>query len=79
MKTVAAGEFKSKCLRIIGQMPKDHEPITIIRYGHSMAILSPAYRVNSTVSIIGAMRGSVLSYDDPFLPATDPYDWATAR
>lgn len=79
MKTIAAGEFKAKCLRVIGQMCKDHEPVTITRYGHPVAILSPAPQVNSTVSIIGAMRGSVLSYDDPFMPATDPNDWTENR
>ena len=79
MKRIAAGEFKSKCLRIIGQMRKDHEPITITRYGHPVAILSPAPQTNSSVSIIGAMRGSVLSYDDPFLPVADPDDWTAAR
>ena len=79
MKTMAAGEFKSKCLQVIGQMCKYHEPVTITRYGHPAAILSPAPQVDSTVSIIGAMRGSVLSYDDQFLPTTNPDDWTAAR
>ena len=79
MKRIAAGEFKSKCLRIIGQMRKDCEPVTITRYGHPVAILSPVHQVNTTVSIIGAMRGSVLSYDDPFLPTTEPDDWIAVR
>jgi len=79
MKTIATGEFKSKCLRIIGQMCEDREPVTITRYGHPVAILSPAPQVSTTVSIIGAVRGSVLSCDDPFLPATDPDDWTATR
>ena len=79
MKTIAAGEFKAKCLRIIRQMCKDREPVTITRYGRPVAILSPVLQVDSNVSIIGAMRGSVLSYDDPFTPATDPDDWTAAQ
>ena len=79
MKTIGAAEFKARCLRVIGQLNKDHEPVTITKWGRPVAILSPLPQMNGTRPIIGAMRGSVLAYDDPFRPAADPSDWAAAR
>lgn len=79
MKRIAAGEFKAKCLRVIRQMCEDQEPVTITKHGRPVAILSPLPQVNETVSIIGAIRGSVLGYDDPFQPATDQSDWAATQ
>lgn len=79
MKTIAATEFKAKCLRIIGQMKKDREPITITKHGEPIAMLSPLPQTKETASVIGAMRGSVLAYSDPFSSATDPSDWIASR
>lgn len=74
-KTVGASEFKAKCLRLINEMDDDGEPITITKRGRAVAVLYPAPRVADQPSILGALRGSVLAYDDPFLPAADPSDW----
>ena len=79
LKTVAATEFKAKCLRIIGQMKYDREPVTITKHGEPIAVLSPLPQPKKTTSIIGAMRGSVLAYSDPFSSATDPSDWIASR
>ena len=78
-KMVGAAEFKAKCLRLISEMGEDGEPITITRRGRAVAVLSPAPRPAEKPPIVGALRGSVLAYDDPFLPATDPSDWAAAQ
>ena len=72
-KTIGAAEFKAKCLRLINEMDDDGEPVTITKRGR--AVLYPAPRVADQPSILGALRGSVLAYDDPFLPAADPSDW----
>lgn len=79
MKTIGAAEFKARCLRVIGRMNKDREPVTITNRGRPVAVLSPLPAVNEQSSIIGALRGSVLTYDDPFLPALDPSDWTALR
>ena len=79
VKTIAAAEFKAKCLRVIGQMCEDREPVTITKRGRPLAVLSPYPPANGTASIVGAMRGSIIGYDDPFRPAADPADWAAAR
>ena len=73
-KTIGAARFKAECLRVIDQMNRDHEPVTITKRGRPVAMLKPIDAVAPT-SIIGALRGSVLRYDDPFQPASDPADW----
>ena len=78
-KEVGAAEFKAKCLRIINQMNKDREPVTITNRGRPVAVLSPAREQGANPSIIGAMLGTVLRYDDPFQPAASPSDWNAAR
>ena len=79
MKTIAATEFKAKCLNLIGQMGEDREPITITKRGKPVAILSPFPQTNETASIVGAMRDTVLAYSDPFQPVTDPSDWTASQ
>ena len=78
-KMVGAAEFKAKCLRLINEMGEDGEPITITRRGRAVAVLSPAPPQAEKLPILGALRGSVLAYDDPFLPAADPLDWVAAQ
>ena len=78
-KSLGAAEFKATCLRVIKQLRKDGEPVTITNRGRPVAVLSPAPGPGTRSSIIGAMRGSVLGYDRPLSPATDPSDWSAAR
>ena len=73
---MGAAEFKAKCLRVINQMKKDRESVTITNRGRPVAVLSPVQAPGESPSIIGAMRGSVLAYHDPFRPAADPSDWS---
>ena len=61
MKTTTATEFKAKCLRIIGQMSKDREPVTITKYGQPVAMLLPLQKTSESASIIGVLPGSVLT------------------
>lgn len=79
MKKITATAFKAECLRVIRQVGRDREPVTITRRGHPVAVLSPLPDAGKPTSIIGAMQGSVLSYDAPFEPAADPADWAIVR
>ena len=78
-KVVGAAEFKAKCLRLINEMREDRESVTITKRGRPVAVLVPAPRSDEDTSIIGALSGSVLAYDDPFLPAVDPADWGVAQ
>ena len=78
-KTIAAAAFQAKCLRIINELREDGEPVTITNRGKPVAVLSPVRPEREGRSIIGAMKGTVLAYDDPFGPAIDPSEWDAMR
>ena len=77
-KTVGAAQFKADCLRLIDEMARDHQAITITKRGRPVAVLSPV-QVAPSGSLFGVMAGSVLRYDDPFRPAADPGEWDANR
>jgi prevent-host-death family protein len=79
IKTIAATEFKARCLRLIDEMGRDHQSVTITRRGRPVAVLSPVDQRKEPASIIGAMAGTVLRYDDPFAPAVDQDEWSASR
>lgn len=78
-KLIGSADFKAKCLKIIDQIGRDGQPVTITRRGTPVARLSPIDDHKGRGSIIGAMKGSVLRYDDPFAPAAEPSDWNATR
>ena len=78
-KTIGAAEFKATCLRVIDEMNRDHQLVTITKRGKPVAVLSPVKTGDKPASIWGAMRGTVLRYDDPFAPATDADVWTARR
>ena len=78
-KTIPAAAFQAKCLRLINEMSQDGEPVTITNRGRPVAVLSPVRPELAERSIVGAMKGSVLAYDDPFQPAAEPSDWNAVR
>lgn len=79
-KSIGAAEFKAKCLNLIEQMSDDGEPVLITKRGRPVAVLSPLPpQKTGHQSIIGAMKGSVSSYEDAFSPALDPQDWDAVR
>lgn len=73
-KSIGAARFKADCLKVIEELSRDPRPVTITRHGRPVAILSPAPQPGQ--SMIGALKGSVLRFDDPTAPATAPSDWA---
>lgn len=78
-KTIGAAEFKAACLRVIDTMNRDHEPVIITKRGKPVAMLTPVKEPGKRRSIIGAMRGTVLRFDDPFSPAADQDEWNAVR
>jgi antitoxin (DNA-binding transcriptional repressor) of toxin-antitoxin stability system len=70
-KMIGAAEFKAKCLRILDEVERTGEPVTITKRGRVVGELHPPPR-RERHSIIGCMKGTVLKYDDPFAPAVDP-------
>lgn len=76
-RIVSAAQFKAECLRLIDEMNETGEPVTITRRGKPVAVLSPV-PASPARSLIGASRGVVTRYDDPFAPVSEPSDWAAA-
>ena len=79
-KSMEAAEFEASCAHVITQMGRDGEPVTITNRGRPVAVLTPPpFASGDRPTIVGVMRGTVLRYDAPFLPAADPSDWTAAR
>ena len=76
-REVGAAAFKAQCLQFIDRVSKDLQPVTITKRGRPVAVLSAV--PGAAPSPFGAMRGSVLGYDEPFEPAADPSDWNAIR
>ena len=49
-----------------------------LKHGKPVAMVSPL-RQDETGGIVGALRGSVLRYDDPFAPAVEDDAWNALR
>ena len=67
MKSIAAAEFKAKCLSIIDRVHDRGEPVTITKRGRVVARLVPAGDEDEKPWL--RARGTLLRYDDPFEPA----------
>lgn len=77
-KMVGAAVFKATCLKLIDEMQKDGEPVTITKRGKVVAVLEPAGK--QVKSVIGMMRSDLYRFDaDPSEPAVDPEDWDALR
>jgi prevent-host-death family protein len=72
MKTVAAAEFKAKCLALIDRVHDEGEPITITKRGRTVARLVPAGDDDARPWL--RVRGTLQKYEDPFAPAIDEGD-----
>ncbi|WP_377290260.1 type II toxin-antitoxin system Phd/YefM family antitoxin [Rhizobium sp. SG2393] len=77
-KMIGAAEFKAKCLSLIDEVAETREPVIVTKRGKALAVLTPLPPLQPSPSIVGALRGSVLRFDDPFAPVADG-DWDANR
>ena len=77
-KRIGAAEFKAHCLRILDEVERSGEAVTVTKRGRPIAEVKPIEKAERR-SIIGAMKGSVLRYDRPFDPAVEPDEWHANR
>jgi prevent-host-death family protein len=75
MKTIPAGQFKSKCLAIMDRVQKTGESVLITKHGKPVAKLSPA--AASPEDVFGYMAGKVKIVGDIVGPITPLEDWET--
>ncbi|MGH7265359.1 MAG: type II toxin-antitoxin system Phd/YefM family antitoxin [Candidatus Rokuibacteriota bacterium] len=72
MKTMAAGEFKARCLKVVDQVRATREPVLITKRGRPVAKLVPAHdpghdvfgALVGTLEIVGDVESPVVSADD---------------
>jgi prevent-host-death family protein len=77
MKTMPAGEFKMRCLKIMDQVQKTREPLVITKRGKPVAKLVPVD--NSGSGIFGCLKGVVKIVGDIESPVVSPEDWEALR
>jgi prevent-host-death family protein len=73
MKTMAAGEFKARCLRVMEDVRARREPVLITKKGVPIAKLVPADE--PVVSPFGCLAGKVEITGDILSPVIDAKAW----
>jgi prevent-host-death family protein len=63
--TIPAGEFKSRCLKLLDEVAEKRETLVITKHGKPVAQIVP---MPAKKNIVGAMRGSVLWEGDIISP-----------
>lgn len=79
MKTVAAGEFKQTCLKLLDEVEETRETIVVTKRGKPVAQVVPLPRKRSRASWLGSLRGTAIIAGDVVAPAADPAEWETLR
>jgi prevent-host-death family protein len=77
MKTIPAGEFKARCLKIMNRVQETREPVIITKKGRPVAKLVPAETVPK--SIFGCLKGKIEIVGDIEAPVVAPEDWEVLR
>ena len=67
-KVIGAAEFKAHCLRILDEVERTRESVTITKRGKPVAEVKPV-KTAERRSVIGAMQGSVIRIGDIISPA----------
>ena len=70
---IAAGKFKEQCLRILDEVNKTHQPVTITKRGKPVAQLIPPEHT-SPPSAFGRLSGTVHMHGDIIEPIEETWD-----
>lgn len=75
-KMIGAAEFKAHCLRILDEVERSGESVTVTKRGRPVAEVKPVIRKSRAKILFGSMKGSVKFAPDfdPGESACDP-DW----
>ncbi len=78
MKTMPAGEFKARCLRVMEQVRTTRQPVVITKRGKPVAKLVPVGKGGGD-DIFGCLKGVVEIVGDIESPLVPPEDWEALR
>jgi prevent-host-death family protein len=77
MKTMAAGEFKARCLHVMDQVNKTRTPIVITKRGKPVVKLLPADE--SPSKVFDCLKGQIEILGDIVSPVTPAEDWEVLK
>ena len=77
MKTMPAGQFKARCLKVMDEVHVTREPVTITKKGRPVAKLVPAD--GQPEDIFGCLKGEIEIVGDIVSPAVPLKDWEVLR
>ena len=64
-KTIGAGEFKAKCLKLLDEVAETREPLIVTKHGKPVAKVVP---IPERKTLFGALKGTVLWEGDIISP-----------
>lgn len=70
-KLIGAAEFKAHCLRILDEVERTGEPVTITKRGKPVGELRPVAKERARLTF-GCMKNPAYRFDDPYSPVVDP-------
>jgi prevent-host-death family protein len=71
--SVAAAEFKARCLELMDRVRETGAEYVVTKHGEPVAKLVPYTRPERR-PFFGSMKGTVLTYERPFDPIDGAYD-----
>jgi prevent-host-death family protein len=77
MKTMPAGQFKARCLKVMDDVQSTREPVVITKKGRPVAKLVPA--VEPADDFLGKLSGVMKIVGDITQPIEDPEAWEALR
>ena len=77
MKTMPAGEFKARCLKVMDEVRRARQPVVITKKGVPVAKLVPVDEPSDDV--LGCMAGTAEIKGDIESPVTPPRAWKSSR
>jgi prevent-host-death family protein len=72
--TIAAGEFKAKCLKLLDEVAQTRQTLVITKHGKPVAQVTPMKQKPERKGIVGSMKGSVLWEGDIISPIGVEWD-----
>ncbi len=77
MKTIRAGEFKARCLKVMDHVQATREPVIITKRGRQVAKLVPVDTRGD--DIFGCLKGVIQIVGDIESSAVAPEEWEANR
>ncbi len=77
MKTMAAAQFKARCLKVMDEVQNTREPVTITKKGKPVAKLVPPDAPPR--DIFGCLKGVIEIVGDIESPVVPSEDWEVLR